>query len=437
MRGSRHLLRGGLACAAAAGFVFLAGVVFNAARADVSPGSADKARKYFRELSGTIGFSSPDGIFNTTLDDVAAYLGYDGLTGADMQNLPSDVLMEPAQLLEQAKNRDKLAATLGGKLKPDDILVSRFFAPKIVNIHDPPATRKLGWRKMVRLKARAGSPADKHDIVLGIVLFNIFTDPGQKPFESGQESVNTQVILSVEPSKAKLKTDDVTLYWLDYDKLSAGNKLSLALNASFDANELSGATQDYFVPDGCVACHGANLDRSMLNYLDTDHWFDRLDNDFQDLKKAGIPILFDAGTNDFNSAAYKKAFDVIRRFNEEADKQAENAQPKHDEVAASRKWLELHKSSDAHFPPIERAIGPPPQWSAGNANEVQLLGILNQYCFRCHGSVKFSVFSRQSVQNRRVVIKQRIDPNAPLGVRMPTDRPLPPDLLDFVRANLP
>ncbi len=366
MRSSRLMGRGGVALAATIGLVLLAGIALNRAWADVSPGTAESAKEYFRSLPDAIGFSTPEKIFDTTLDDVATYLGYDGLTGADMQDLPSDVLMNPDQLLapDALKNRDRLIAALrGGKLGPDDILVSRFFAPKIVNIHDAPATRKLGWRKMVRLKARPGSPADAKHIALGIVLFNIFTDPGVKPFQKGQELVNTQVILSVETSHAPLASDEdekiVTLYWLDYDKISNGNKLALALPASFDANELppsKDGIQEYFVPDGCVACHGANLKRSMLNYLDTDHWFDRLDNDFQDLEKSGLAILFDAGTNDPSSPAYQRAFDVIRRFNKEADEQAENAQPSTTKCSPrANGW-----TASEHFPPIGAAIRPHP-----------------------------------------------------------------------------
>jgi hypothetical protein len=156
MRSSRFPGRGGVALVTAVGFLLAAAVLCNRAFADVSPGSKAEAEQYYRQLADTIGFSTPAKIFDTTLDDVATYLGYDGLTGADMQNLPSDVLMDPDKLLAPnvLKNRDRLIAALhGGKLGPDDILVSRFFAPKIVNIDTSPATRQLGWRKMVRLKA--------------------------------------------------------------------------------------------------------------------------------------------------------------------------------------------------------------------------------------------------------------------------------------------
>ena len=52
--------------------------------------------------------------------------------------------------------------------------------------------------------------------------------------------------------------------------------------------------------------------------LDTDHWFDRLENDFSSLKTADTALVFDAHTNDSSQSSFATAFDVIRSFNEEA-----------------------------------------------------------------------------------------------------------------------
>jgi hypothetical protein len=370
--------------------------------ADVPPGTEEGAKRYYRILSRTLQFSTPELISKTTLDDVASYLGYAGVTGADLQNLPPDVLMNTERLLDPntLQNRESVIASLASvPFQPNDILVTRFFAPKIMDIKQPVETRKNGWRKLVRLKSRPGSLAALHNIVSGIILFNFFTQPGVPPFAQGTESVNTQVMLITEPSHVPgLQADGPdTLYWLDYDQLSKGGLLSLALHASFDANELPPAANDtkaYFVPDGCAACHGASTHRSMVNYLDTDHWFDRLENDFTSMKNNGQALLVDAKTNDTNSLDYIFAFDVIRRFNAEADELVQKAQPAHDEALASKKWLALHSTNTAHFLPPERAIGKEPRWTAQNAADTKTLDLLNQYCFRCHGTVKFSVFNR-------------------------------------------
>jgi hypothetical protein len=454
LRAGRFVRPAFLSVAAAIIALVLGFAIFHTgdSRADVPRGSEDGARSYYKSLATTLGFSTPDGIFQTTLDDVASYLGYGGIQGIDLQNLPPEVLMDPNRLLAPCppdeaanncpntlRNLDALRRTLGAaSIQPDDILAIRFFAPKIMNIKLPEDTRPLGWRKLVRLRARPGSAAQMHNIASGIILFNIFTDRNATPFSPRDESVNTQVMLVTELSRVPRPNQDGpdTLYWLDYDKLSKGGRLAFALEASFDANELDAneGVQPYFVPDGCVACHGNNETRSMVNYLDTDHWYDRLDNDFPEVKRRGLALVFDARTNDTTAPAYASAFDVIRRFNEEADAQAHVAQPRHDEVLASQKWLELHASSHEHFPPIKRAIGPAPQWSPAEAD---VLSTLNQYCFRCHGTVKFSVFNRQSVQDRRPNIKERIKADAVIGDRMPPDRDLPDGDRTFLNDHLP
>jgi hypothetical protein len=431
--------------AVAAMFIVISLQLTTASQANVSHGTADAATNYYKGLAKDLGFSTPDNIFATTLDDVAGYLGYNSITGADLQNLPPSTLMNPDLLLALStlQNRDAVIASLGPiPIRPDDVLVSRFFAPKIMDINEPEETRKLGWRKLVRLRARSGSSAQSHHIAYGIILFNFFTKPDATPFVPGDESLNTQVMLVTELSSVPPPGTDgpSTLYWLDYDKLSNGGRLSLALNQTFDANELppsANGVQPYYVPDGCVACHGSNDKGSLVNYLDTDHWFDRLDTDFPKVKARGLPLLFDAQTNDTTTLSYKVAFDVIRRFNFEADEQVANAQPDHDEARASHKWLELHKGSNDHFPPISRTIGPEPRWSAQDPSDVKMLDTLNQYCFRCHGSVKYSVFNKQALHERRPNAKQRLNADAEIGLRMPTDRPLPDEIRIFLRDHLP
>jgi hypothetical protein len=414
-------------------------LAIRASHANLSHGSPDGAKKYYRLLAATLGFSTRTEIFKTTLDDVATYLGYDGITGRDLQNLPPDTLMNPEELLRDnvLQQKQRLVAALGTiTLLRDDVLVTRFFAPKIMNIKEAEATRQLGWRKLVRMKSRPGSAARSHQIESAIILFNIFTAPGASPFSAAEESVNTQVMLVTDPDHvpaAGRGDPRATVYWLDYGPLSRGGTLSLALDATFDSNELPNPTRPYFVPDGCVACHGNNQQRSMVNYLDTDHWFDRLSNDFTILRDQGLPLLFDAKTNDPNSPGYAAAFDVIRRFNHEADEQARRAQPKHDEVLAATRWLELHASTTQTAPPTQRAIGPSPQWSAADPTEVQQLAAFNQYCFRCHGTVKFSVFNRSALIERLVQLRTRIKADAPVGYRMPLDRSLPDDVRALLR----
>ena len=51
----------------------------------------------------------------------------------------------------------------------------------------------------------------------------------------------------------------------------------------------------------------------MVNFLDTDHWFDRLNNDFPQLKESKRALLYDAGTNDPAQQKFKEAVDRYAR----------------------------------------------------------------------------------------------------------------------------
>jgi len=170
----------------------LAALMFAAGGA-VPQGSPEKARAYYESVAATLRFVDAKSIFNSTLDDVLRYLGYGGLSGRDIERIASAVLMDPVRLgtpcdapqtCETAlDDAAAFARTFGVlPLRPDDILAARFLAPKIANVADSPATRSLGWRKLVRLRARAGSDASRRGISAAIILFNFFTKPGEPPF---------------------------------------------------------------------------------------------------------------------------------------------------------------------------------------------------------------------------------------------------------------
>lgn len=89
-------------------------LIVSRARADVPTGSREDAELYYRKLSAALNYSTPDKIGETTLTDLALYLGYTNLT-ADQLEFDS-----PRQLM--AKGGD------------GEVLVSRFFAPKIMNV---------------------------------------------------------------------------------------------------------------------------------------------------------------------------------------------------------------------------------------------------------------------------------------------------------------
>jgi hypothetical protein len=380
----------------------------------ITTGSDAGARAYYLRISKLIGFDATVG--TTSLDDLLSFIGYP-ISGAKVEALDSSILMDPALASSSTDGLGlQIRGLSGATLRNGDILAARFFAPKIVNINS--ATPIPGWRKLVRFRVRPDSAAARVGIQSVVVLFNFFAAAGAQPFQG--HSVNTQVML-LAPGLAD------KLYWMDFDP---GGKLSTALNASFDAADLpSGGTQNYFVPDGCNDCHGSpgNLRSPMVNYLDTDHWFDRLENDFSALKTADTALVFDARTNDPSQPSFAAAFDVIRRFNEEALAQNSAVRPDSFEAQAARTWLKLHSDSNDHFPPTARgfSVSGGTVWQASEADG---LNRLNRYCFRCHGSVRFSIFDRPSIVERAGIMRQRINPSKQQakvpGFKMPPDRVL-------------
>ena len=65
-------------------------------------------------------------------------------------------------------------------------------------------------------------------------------------------------------------------------------------------------------------------------------------------------------------------------------------------VKAVEKWLSLHANADeaaaSHARPRRRAGQ---RLSPANAEEQELLGLLNHYCYRCHSSVRYNVFDKE------------------------------------------
>ena len=441
----------------AGAFLLIGGNTF--ARRAVPQGSPDLARQYYRDLSASLKFQDTDSILSSTLDDVLLYSGYQGLAAVDLLTLDSDVLMDPSALGKPCAATVQPCRTAVSdptrfqsafrrqRLQRGEILAARFLAPKISNVNVAPEQRPLGWRKLVRLRARRGSAAVANGIETTIILFNFFTPPKVKPFEPSAESVNTQVMLLSSRKAFETREDAAAIYWLDYGPMSAGlprANLSLQLDATFDAAELQESptgTKPYYVPDGCVACHGEHPQRSLVNYLDTDHWFDRLDNDFRRVREEELAVLFDAGTNDPRSRQFARAFSVIRQFNQEAEQQGKMAQPQSFHGLANRKWLQRHERNVGHVPPVMRSLSTSDSWRASVPEDMELLGKLNQYCFRCHGTIRFTVFDKAFIRSQAPFIRARLSPlqsqlDEDPHFRMPPDRVLEQAEIDRLRTLL-
>jgi len=180
---------------------FLATYCKGSSATAVPTGSEAEARAYYQSLGTTIGLTltvPPPGknTPSSKLDDMLLYLGYaptgtaSAITAKQVQDTPPRELMDPSIL----------GARLGVQLAAGDVLVARFFAPKISDVSVAKVT-EAGWRKLVRLRSQPGSPAAKNSIDYGVVLFNFFAPMNAPDPFAGQDSVNTQVILVSNDAK--------------------------------------------------------------------------------------------------------------------------------------------------------------------------------------------------------------------------------------------
>jgi hypothetical protein len=375
----------------------------------VTRGTAEEARQYLADASVPLKIRLV--LRETTIDQILQYIGRGDLRAAD---------------LEQRTGT-------GG-----DVLTTRFFAPKIIDVSGKtPLT--YGWRKIIRLASRDGSLAKQAGISTFYLLFNFAsTEPR---FPEGKNAGQIQAILVPTYPRPAAHRD---LYFLVFNALNGKcpdgtacppGTLGDHLNASFDfATAGPGQNDQYFLPRSCGQCHGttqADQRGAKINYLDTDHWLDRVQpgDDFPLVRPQDV--LVDGG---------EPAFAAIRRFNEEIRDQ-NAAVGTTFQLAAVRNWLDRHRTNSGHLAPIDRPIPPAtaggPIWTKGNPVDEALLPLLNRNCFRCHSSINYHVFDKQAVLTRTGLMASLIGSGS-----MPQDRRLPDatkrqmqDLLGQVRAT--
>lgn len=199
-------------------------------------------------------------------------------------------------------------------------------------------------------------------------------------------------------------------------------QLGFHLTASFDANFLP--QKNYFVPNACAQCHGTagtGATNAKINYLDTDHWYDRVrppDGDFKQVDRKDV--LVNGGD---------KALRVIYDLNARIRAQNQAVSPGSFQVRAVEKWLALHADCSgpsctdlSSFVPVYRGFKKPGSesvWTPGNQTDEELIPLLNQNCFRCHSSFKFHVFEKATVAEQKDMIEYYVSEGD-----MPPDRKL-------------
>jgi hypothetical protein len=426
------------------------GAAFQLHQFQVDRGNDTTAKEYYREkVSPQLQFRTRDTIVDSSITDLLKYFGYENIAPRDLHQLPSDRLM-------------RLSAE-------GDILATRFFAPKITHVSATPVqipASGFGWRKLVRLKAKVGSMAANNGMEMLLFLQNIFekTIAGD-PFNVDKNvSIFNQAI--VVRKEGPFSDERHSIYFLTYGPLVKVNKeknnepikdqngnfqdegkLTTSLNATFDEDarepETNARPKEYFVPDSCIQCHGRSRPRGKVNYLDTDHWFDRVtpdygvneqkykEEDFTALAESPCGMLYDGG-KDAADDKFQKAFGVIRQLNDEiANQNSRLGEAGNFQLGAVRRWLDMHKPDGlgtSHVPPYERGFGDE-RWDPSNETHRKLLYSLNRYCYRCHSSVKYNVFDLKAVKARidsiSDPIPERVVNITDPTVWMPQDRIFP------------
>lgn len=386
----------------------------------VTPGTQDEADAYYAQLQQKlVGFPrSP--FTESTIGDMLVYYGFPALLATDLQKLSSAVIMDFAQLRNAVSNQtDFRNAYAARPLQAGEILVTRFFAPKIINVGDPQTggvpKGGFGWRKVLRFKARDGSPARTANLDAFYLLFNFADNATKFP-----ENINAGQIQGILIPTYPTGGNHNDIYFLVYEGLGKPNpgKLGFYLEATFDLASSVPADGKYYVPKSCGQCHGTERTNQVggkVNYLDTDHWFDRTGDDFTAIKPADVLVDGEA-----------LGYDTIRKLNTEIEKQNNavvGTGPKF-ALLAARKWLDLHREGqpNRHVPPLERGLVETPGdavWTAGADPDQELLPLLNRYCFRCHSSVRFHVFQKKAVVQRKSGIVTKLNSG-----NMPQDRKL-------------
>lgn len=222
------------------------------------------------------------------------------------------------------------------------------------------------------------------------------------------------------------------------------------LEAGFDIDDGAATLAKYYVPNGCAHCHGHDQYDSggigpnkiypyvKPNYIDTDNLYQAMKNDFYDLA-AGIysePLLVNQRQGSrFNLEElpeYRARFDVIRDLNQQMLDEGQFArrnsatdalklarENKYNDLyqfGGAETWLFLHsaeKGTKAYEPvelPTVRGYGftvigtDQRAWKRFDPDHINLLEKMDQYCFRCHSTIKFSALDLNSIGRHKDTI---------------------------------
>jgi hypothetical protein len=385
---------------------------------DLPAGGLAEAREYYAELA--LQLDLPAAEPPRDLQQLLDYFGYAALSPRQLDGLAPDVLMSPKELQRHlAEGADPSSWSL---------LAARYFSPKTSDVSG--RSNNLSWRKIVRLLARPDSPAEQNG--LNALYFLSVTYAGlagidENPFEA--PSLSIQVMLTrrvTEPADA-VRLD--TAYWLVFEP-QRDYLLGHATQTSWDAADPAlvdpHGLRPYFVPTACINCHGGARKQGMTQFFDTDSILDRVrpGDDFEALSASPWAALFDCGA-DPSTEEHRRGFEVFRQLNTEILAQNQAVSDQSLIAAGAANWVRLHAASNDYIPPQERAwldLGRQP--AAPHAAFERALPLLNRFCYRCHGSIDYSIYDQAGLLAMPDRLVERLE-DPELTNRMPIDRNLP------------
>src|SRR5258708_668718 len=224
-------------------------------RLRVEPGTKTEADIYYAAIRKNLVSFPRQTLPESSLDDMLAYFGFPALPPARLEELNPSVIMEFAQLRKAINTAEFEAAYRARPLASGEIIVARFFAPKIINVGDQQVNGipkgGFGWRKVLRFHARQDSKARADSLDAFYLLFNFADD--RITFPEGKHAGQIQALL-VPTYPAKPKHRDV--YFLVYEGLGKTNpgKIGFFLEATFDLASAVPLDGKYYVPTSCGQC---------------------------------------------------------------------------------------------------------------------------------------------------------------------------------------
>jgi hypothetical protein len=131
----------------------------------VNPGKPDEAEAYYNDVITKLKGFPQTTLQNSRIGDMLVYYGFPALLASDIEKLDPAVLMDFERLSNAVSNRSDFGVVYrNNPLRTGEIVASRFFTPKIINVRDPqvtasPTADSAGAKSFASARATTRRPA--------------------------------------------------------------------------------------------------------------------------------------------------------------------------------------------------------------------------------------------------------------------------------------